>query len=164
MTTHSGIVGGLAWGRSSFGPRLRLPFSRAIRTGLAGLFVAVELTGCAAPNLTPPVHGTFTPTGSTTSARPSHTATLLPDRRVLVIGVALKFPGRTPSAELYDPETGGFSDAGAMTIAREGQDATLLPDGRVLIVGGQDGRGLRPVKGSSVGSGSILASAELYQP
>jgi hypothetical protein len=84
----------------------------------------------------------FSATGSLALPRAGHTATLLKDGRVLVVG------GRDStclftcnavtwrSAELYDPATGAFSPAGAMSQGRYGHTATLLPDGRVLLAGG----------------------------
>jgi hypothetical protein len=89
--------------------------------------------------------GTFTATGSMTSARAGHTATLLLNGKVLIAG------GPGSSAELYDPISGTFTPTGNMTAARRGHTATLLPDGRVLIVGGYGD-----------GPGGPLASAELY--
>lgn len=77
--------------------------------------------------------------GSTLQARESHTATLLEDGRVLVVG------GHDPvldqaltSAELYDPATGSWSSARPLENRRAGHTATLLVDGRVLVAGGQD--------------------------
>lgn len=67
--------------------------------------------------------------------RSSHTATLLPDGRVLIVGGWAK-EGTAPiaEAEMFDPATGTFQPVGTL---RGG--AVLLPDGRVLTVGGGDG-------------------------
>ncbi len=99
--------------------------------------------------------GQFTPTGNMTTARGGHTATLLPNGKVLIaggVGDSLQQP--LASAELYDPSTGMFTPTGSMTTVRTWHTATLLPNGKVLIAGGS-------------GSGNTfqpLASAELYDP
>jgi Galactose oxidase, central domain len=62
-----------------------------------------------------------------------HTATLLPDGRVLVAG-GLYYDAS--SAELYDPATGAWSRTGSLSAVRNGPTATLLPNGKVLIAGG----------------------------
>src|SRR5262249_4556752 len=79
--------------------------------------------------------GTFIPTGNMTAARTGHTATLLPDVKVLIAGGSTGGHALS-SAELYAPSTGSFTATGNMTTARTGHAATLLPDGKVLIAGG----------------------------
>jgi hypothetical protein len=102
------------------------------------------------------VSGTFDSTGSLGTPREAHTATLLPNGKVLVAGGVNQdngiFDQATETAELYDPAVGSFTSTGSMGTARTGHTATLLPSGKVLIVGGD-----------TTNSGG-LASAELYDP
>jgi hypothetical protein len=66
-------------------------------------------------------------------ARVDHTATLLPDGRVLAAG------GDTDPAELYDPASGTWAPTGALNEARHEHTATLLPNGKVLVAAGAFG-------------------------
>jgi len=79
--------------------------------------------------------GTFANTGSMTSARFAHTATLLPNAKVLVAGGFDSTDGTT--AELYDPATGVWTNTGSMAVAHRYHTATLLPNGKVLVAGGE---------------------------
>jgi Galactose oxidase, central domain len=96
-------------------------------------------------------HSPFSATSPMSVAREYHTATLLQDGRVLIVG---GFDGENSlaSAELYDPSTGTFTKTGSMSEARDHHTATLLADGQVLVAGGF---------GNST---DLLASAELYDP
>ncbi len=95
--------------------------------------------------------GTWSATGSLTTARAYHTATLLPDGRVLVVGGKGNGDAPLASAEVYDPTANTWRATGGLAFARYDHTATLLADGRVLVVGG-------------TGAGGSLASAELYDP
>src|SRR3990170_633460 len=98
----------------------------------------------------------WTATGNMDGVRSGHTATLLPDGKVLVTGGSIGyFSGELlASAELYDPGSGSWTATGSMAAARDAHTATLLRDGTVLVAGGFSGGD----------SGSTLASAELYDP
>lgn len=82
-----------------------------------------------------PNTGTWSSTGYLNIARGNHTATLLPDGKVLVVG-GLNRSGAPVSSELYDPSTGTWSFTSNLSTPRYDHTATLLADGKVLIVGG----------------------------
>ena len=85
-----------------------------------------------------PTTGTWTKTGSLPVARYGHTATLLPNGKVLVEG-GWNDKTSFASAELYDPMSGKWTATGSLVTAVYYHTATLLPDGMVLVAGGQNG-------------------------
>jgi N-acetylneuraminic acid mutarotase len=100
-----------------------------------------------------PISGTWTNTGSLNTARANHTATLLPNGKVLVAGG--NNASRLSSSEVYDPATGTWTNTGSLNTARYFHTATLLPNNKVLVAGGS---------GSSSGINTFLASSEVYDP
>lgn len=100
-----------------------------------------------------PASGTWTNVGAMAVARYAHTATLLPNGKVLVadgVGISNNYADLA-SAELFDPVSGLWTVTGTPNDARHGHTATLLSNGMVLIAGGYDGT-------------NALGSAELYDP
>ncbi|MGH8095370.1 MAG: kelch repeat-containing protein [Chthoniobacterales bacterium] len=84
-----------------------------------------------------------------------HTATLLADGRVLLVGgLALQSGGivATPNCEVYNPSTNTWTATGSLKQARHLAGTVLLPDGRVLTMGGDPTGGFP------------LSSAEIYFP
>jgi hypothetical protein len=82
-----------------------------------------------------PTNGTWLLTGSLTTGRYSHTATLLADGRVLV--AAGNANGQLlNTAELYDPASGIWRLTDSLPTPLQGHTATRLPDNRILVAGG----------------------------
>jgi hypothetical protein len=98
-----------------------------------------------------PATGMFRGSTAMTSRRRLHSATMLPDGRVLIAG---GYDGYGPlhTAELYDPTTDTFTPTGNMVSPRGGHDAILLGNGTVVIAGGSDG------------SWPDIPTAEIYDP
>ena len=110
-----------------------------------------------------PVTGSWSVTGGLGMPRRGHTATLLPNGKVLVAGGAPSL-GSDPSlnsAELYDPNTGQWSPTGNLNTGRSGHTATLLQDGKVLVAGGFSGGG---TNGNCPCFFFVTNSAEIYDP
>lgn len=99
-----------------------------------------------------PAAGSVVAIGEMNAPRAAHTATTLPDGRVLIVGGMTGDEGSTAGAEMFDPATGDFEPAAEMQVRRHSHTATPLPDGSVLIAGGFDA------------TGRYLASAEVYDP
>ncbi len=103
-----------------------------------------------------PSTGAFSATGSMLTPREGHTATMLRDGRVLVVGGSPNGIQTTGSAEIYDPSSGTFSPTGRLNQPRIAHVAALLGTGKVLIAGG--GRGGMP------GGYISYDTAEMYDP
>ena len=123
---------------------------------IAGGYVHTEIPAVtnrylSSVELNDPTTGKWTETGKLNTARNSHTANLLPDGKVLVVGGSDNEGHALASAELYNPITGKWAETGSLSVARFYHTATLRPDGKVLIEGGHSGH-------------DPLTSKELYDP
>jgi hypothetical protein len=100
------------------------------------------------------------PTGvrasSMTFARANHSATLLADGRVLVVGGS-----NATGAELYDPATDSWALTGSMRFSRSNHAAVRLGDGRVLIVGGSSSTRSAEIYDPATGRWSLSAPMEM---
>lgn len=90
--------------------------------------------------------------GSLVVARSYHTATLLANGKVLIVGGQGTGGSSLASAELYDPSANTWSVAASLSAARRAHAATLLANGMVLVTGGLGA------------DNSAMHSAELYNP
>jgi Galactose oxidase, central domain/Kelch motif len=99
-----------------------------------------------------PSSGTFQSIPEMSIGRSGHTATLLKNGKVLIVGGWTGRYDLRGSAEIYDPAANTFTPTGNLVIERAGNTATLLSDGRVLITGGEDRQENK------------IASAEIYNP
>jgi hypothetical protein len=116
----------------------------------------VYFSCCMPEELYDPASGTFSFTGARTRVYATEfAAALLPNGKVLLSGgLSEQNDTVTDGTELYDSSTGASSATADMTMRRFGHSATLLGDGTVMIAGGS----------SSVFSGSLSTSAEMYDP
>jgi hypothetical protein len=116
-------------------------------------------TGCpsglgskATAELYDPATRTWSPVAAMSHGREGHTATLLGNGKVLVVG-GMRFPvAIADTAELYDPATNSWTSVPGLSTARWYHTATLLSDGKVLVAGG-----------TSNGS-SVPTLTEIYDP
>ena len=86
------------------------------------------------------------------AARGGHTATLLLNGRLLVVGGQTNSGFTSSVAEFYDPSVGTWTSVGSMRSDRAGHSATMLSNGKVLVAGG-----FSTVNGA-------LATSELFDP
>ncbi len=96
--------------------------------------------------------GRVIPTASMSRPRMAHTATALPNGRILVAGGFTAEADAAQGAELFDPLRDRFLALPRMGTVRHSHTATPLPNGTVLISGG-----------FAAGSNTI-ASAEIFDP
>jgi hypothetical protein len=83
-----------------------------------------------------PITSTWSAVVGLPAAREAHTATMLPDGQVLVVGGDNGDIPRYDSALIYEPARGVWVPTQALVIGRRNHTATLLTDGTVLVAGG----------------------------
>ena len=86
-----------------------------------------------------PDTGKWIETGEMNTARDGHTAILLRNGKVLVVGGSDSKAHDSTSAELYDSAIGKWTQTGSLNHTHRGMHAVLQPDGKVRIPGGWDG-------------------------
>lgn len=115
-----------------------MPFDVTPRDPLPKLGVYLRMV-----NEFTPMNDAENPTGPCEALyepRSGHTATVLKDGRVLIVG-GHKYDESGnkvlhKDAEILDPNVGHFLEGAPLNVPRTGHTATLLQDGRVLVTGG----------------------------
>lgn len=121
--------------------QVTLADGRVLMSG--GVFVpsllgAANSTAIAGADLYDPVAGTWTAT-TMAQSRTTHSATELPDGRVIVCGGAgglLSAPVGLDAVESFDPAAGTWTTLSPLSAVRAAHAAVLLPDGLLVLLGG----------------------------
>jgi len=144
ITNTWSAAGSMAVARSEHTETL-LADGRVLVTG--GRYDRFSIVGTATAEIYDPATNTWSSVASMANPRIEHTATVLADGRILVVG------GESQAgAEIYDPLADTWTPAGTLSNVRYAHEASLLADGRVLVTGG-------------FGSGSgATATSEFYDP
>lgn len=99
-----------------------------------------------------PASGNWSTQAQLLTPRRNHTATVLPDGRVVVVGGQSGSGTLLSSTEIYDPGTDSWAPGAELPASRELHGASLMPDGRVVVTGG------------SGAGGVVLADSIVYDP
>ena len=147
-----------ATGASSRGPEMREP-----RVGQAAVLLPdgrVLMIGGFQPGRQTASTEIFDPARNVFAAGPDllepladPVALSLRDGSILVVG-GYSGHASVASAELLDPQLVAFRSTGSMSTPRSAHGGALLQDGRVIVIGGN----------SRGDTGTVLASAEVYDP
>jgi len=135
-------TGSMAAGRALHQATL-LPDGRVLVSGGFGVASVPGAPGPEHAELFDPATGTFAPAGELQAGRFLHSALLLTDGRVLVVGGVTQ-PGDRSAVErteLYDPAANAWDPGPTLSPAWPGATATLLGNGKVLVFGGENAGG-----------------------
>jgi len=102
---------------------------------------AIPFTPLKTSEIYDPATGKWTATGSLKAGRLGHTATLLPNGRVLVTAGTGAGGAQIATAELYDPATGKWTYTDSLDGERAFHTATVISDGKVLVAAGENQSG-----------------------
>lgn len=100
--------------------------------------VLLTQSGSPSADLYDPTSNTWTRLGGMFTPRSSHTATLMSDGRVLIVGGYSSNYSVDVNAEVFNPIWGTFAPAPELAVGRVGHVAAALPNGSVMVAGGFD--------------------------
>jgi hypothetical protein len=109
--------------------------------GLCGLLGCSGGKGAPSPltTPTPPSVVTVKAGPNLLHSRKVHSAILLADGRVGIVGGSGPYGNLVPVCEIYDPQSGQFTEAGSLAVPRVKPALLLMEDGLVLVIGGTHG-------------------------
>jgi hypothetical protein len=112
-----------------------------------------------------PATQNFSPAGNMPKEAAFHTASVLLDGTVLVVGGdGNSCPNGAPGLATFDPTSNSFSASVSLPERRAQHTATTLNDGRVLITGGQDPCAVFGTPAGLVGQVTIRDTAVVFDP
>jgi hypothetical protein len=154
-----------SWGTGAADPTIRESGTATLLTAgpnagkvlVVGGYVSVggsyDSTAALSAELYDPVANAWSSAGTLSTARETHTTTLMPNGNVMVVGGADPHTGLPiASCEIYDATSNSWISAANLAAPRSHHRAVLLGNGKVLVV-----------TGISAG-GTLSTTAELYDP
>ncbi|HHI80871.1 MAG TPA: hypothetical protein ENK02_12960 [Planctomycetes bacterium] len=121
-----------------------LPDGRVLITGgLSDISSALKAVGSMkkSTEIYDPKTGRFSAGPNMSRERIAHTASLLPNGKILIAGgISLngffRLPGMTSRCEIFDPKTNRFSGASSLPFTTAAHSQIRLKSGRILVAGG----------------------------
>jgi hypothetical protein len=120
-----------------------LPDGRVLMSGGSGMTPSPGAPGPEHAEVYDPASGRFASAGDLQIGRSLHSAILLTDGRVLVVGGVADVSDRTAVAqtEIYGPSINAWSTGPMLQAAWRGATVTLIGNGKVLVFGGEGASG-----------------------